>query len=79
MNFEGAYLSDGWVDSPQVCNRRCSTLSGVSAVKMVQFRPVIFELRMHENGIFLVPVKYILVFHAPVLAVLSCMTHYHAS
>ena len=25
INFEGAYLSDGWVDSTQIWNRRCST------------------------------------------------------
>ena len=26
MNFEGAYLSDGWADSTQIWNRRCPTL-----------------------------------------------------
>ena len=26
MKFEGAYLSDGWVDSTQIWNRRCPTL-----------------------------------------------------
>ena len=36
----------------------------VSTAKMVNFRPAIIELWMCENGIFLVPVKHILVCHA---------------
>ena len=37
--------------------------------------PAIIKLRMHENGVFLVPVKYTLVCRAPTLAVLGCMIH----
>ena len=52
---------------------------GISTAKMVNFHPAIIELRMHENSIFLVPVKYTLVCCIPVLAVLGRMTHYHVS
>ena len=48
---------------------------GSSTEKMVNFHPAIIKLRMHENGVFLVPVKYTLVCRAPTLAVLGCTTH----
>ena len=50
-----------------------------STAKMVNFRPAIIELRMRENGIFLVPVKCTLACRVPALAVLSCMTHHCVS
>ena len=46
---------------------------------MVSFSPAIIKLRMRENGVFLVPVKYTLVCRAPALAVLGRTTHYHVS
>ena len=52
---------------------------GVSTANMVNFYPAIIELWMHENGVFLVPVKCTLVCHAPTLAVLGRMTHYRVS
>ena len=52
---------------------------GFFTAKIVKFRPAIIELWVHENGIFLVPVKYTLVCHAPALAVLGRTTHYRVS
>ena len=52
---------------------------GISAAKMVNFCSAIIELRMRENGIFLVPVKYTLVCRTPALAVLGRTTHYGVS
>ena len=49
---------------------------GVFTAKMVNFRPAIIKLRMRENDIFLVPVKYTLVCRAPTLAVFGRTTHY---
>ena len=49
---------------------------GVSTAKLVNFHPAIIKLRMRENGIFLVPVKYTLVCRVPALAVLGHTTHY---
>ena len=51
----------------------------VSTAKMVNFHPAIIELWMHENGVFLVPVKYTLVRRAPELAVLGRTTHHRVS
>ena len=51
-------------------------LEGVSTTKMVNFCLAIIELRMLENGIFLVPVKYTLVCHMPddtLSCVLTCL------
>ena len=47
---------------------------GVSTAKMVNFHLAITELRMHENGVFLVSVKYTLVCHTPALAILGHTT-----
>ena len=52
---------------------------GVSTVKMVNFCLAIIKLRLCENGIFLVPVKYTLVFRVSALAVLGHTTHYRVS
>ena len=52
---------------------------GVSTAKMVNLCPTIIEIRMRENGVFLVPVKYTLVCRAPALAVLGHTTHYGVS
>ena len=52
---------------------------GISTVRMVNFHSTIIELRMCENGIFLVPVKYTLVCCMSALAVLDSMTHYGVS
>ena len=57
MNFEGTYLSDGLVDSAQLGNGKCPHPEGVSTAKMVSFCPAIIKLRIHENSVFLVPVK----------------------
>ena len=52
---------------------------GSFTAKLVNFQPDAIELRMCENGIFLAPVKYILVCYAPALAVLGHMIHYRVS
>ena len=52
---------------------------GVSTANMVNFHPAIIKLRMRENGIFLVPVKYTLVCHVPALAALGRTIHYCVS
>ena len=44
---------------------------GISTTKMVNFCLAIIELRMHENAIFLVPVKCILVCRTPALVYLA--------
>ena len=44
---------------------------GVSTAKMVNFQSGTIELRMRENGVFLVTVHYILLCHAPALAALA--------
>ena len=79
MTFDGTYLSDGWADSVQIWNRKCPTPREFPQQKMVNFCPAIIELWMHENGIFLVPVKYTLVCHMPTLAILGRTTHYCVS
>ena len=61
MKFEGAYLSDGWADSAQICNGNCPTPRVFSHQKMVNFGSGTMELQMRENGVFLVAVKYKLV------------------
>ena len=51
---------------------------GVSTAKMVNFCPAIIELWMCKNGIFLVPVKYTLVYRVPALAAqhtIVCLDH----
>ena len=46
---------------------------GVVTAKLVNFCPGTMELWIHENSIFLVPVKYTFVRRAPALAVLGHM------
>ena len=50
-----------------------------SAAKLVNFRSGTTELQMHENSLFLVPVKYTLVCRTSALAILDHMTHYRVS
>ena len=52
---------------------------GVFAAKLFNFCSDTIELRMRENSIFLVPVKYTLVCHASALAVLGCTTYCRVS
>ena len=49
----------------------------VSTAKLVNFSLGTIELRMCENSVFLVPVKYTLVCYVSTLAVLGHMTHCH--
>ena len=58
---------DGWIQLK--FGIRGAYSKGVSGAKLVNFHSGTIELRMHENSIFLVPVKYTVVCHALYLAV----------
>ena len=56
------------------CEQEVPHCEGVSTAKVVSFHPGTIEQWMNENNIFMVPVKYTLVCHAPALAVLDHTT-----
>ena len=64
-NFEGTYLGNGLEDSVQIFNWRCPTPQGICIKKLECFGSVSVELQMHDNSVFLTPVKYTLVCHVP--------------
>ena len=76
--FKTIYLSDGLADSAHF-KLGVPHPKGVPQQTIVYFQSGTIELWMHENSIFLVPVKYTLVCCVPTLAVLGCTTHYLVS
>ena len=67
-NFEGTYLSDGWADSPQICNGKFPIPRECPEQKWLMSVQPLSSLKMAFSWF---PVKYTLVCRVPALAVLA--------